>query len=66
MDDCNENAENLIRANSMSNDLTIKEKVIRFRKPMKENFKINAEPKTILLPLISENNLENEKVDEAV
>ncbi|VBB27949.1 unnamed protein product [Acanthocheilonema viteae] len=62
MDDYKENASNLFRVDSSSNDATVKEKFIRLRKPTRE-LKVNAEPNSILLPLIPENQ-QNEKAED--
>ncbi|EJD74138.1 hypothetical protein LOAG_18505 [Loa loa] len=62
MDDDKENASNLCRADSLPNDVIVKEKFIRLRKPIKE-LKINAESNTVLLPLIPENP-QNEKAED--
>nr|CDQ05703.1 Bm8586 [Brugia malayi] len=54
IDDYKENASNSFRADFIPNDLIVKEKFIRLRKPIKE-LKVHAEQNTVLLPLIPEN-----------
>ncbi|CAG9538774.1 unnamed protein product [Cercopithifilaria johnstoni] len=53
MDDYKENANNLFRADSLPNDITVKEKSIRLRKPGKE-MKVDIEPDLMLYPLMIE------------